>query len=178
VNPLPRLLGYARPYRGRFLAASVAMVLYAAATAAVAALIRPLIDNVLPKGTGLSSWCTWLLAIYVVKGAGAYASTYLMTDIGQRVVRDLVGAGEAEVSRPGREAPPPPPLGGEVAGHPAHRVARHDRRPRDRRRGVERGHRRILRNWLAGQSPTLMTFAGYRRQNASNSGVLRPSLGG
>jgi subfamily B ATP-binding cassette protein MsbA len=89
VNPLPRLLGYARPYRGRFVAATVAMVLYAAATAAVAALIRPLIDNVLPQGTGLSSWCTWLLAIYVVKGAGAYASTYLMTDIGQRVVRDL-----------------------------------------------------------------------------------------
>src|SRR4051794_34864233 len=89
VNPLPRLLGYARPYRGRFVAATAAMVIYAAATAAVAALIRPLIDHVLPHGTGLTSWCAWLLAVYVVKGVGAYASTYLMTDIGQRVVRDL-----------------------------------------------------------------------------------------
>jgi subfamily B ATP-binding cassette protein MsbA len=89
VNPLQRLLGYARPYRGRFVAASAAMVLYAAATAAVAALIRPVIDKVLPEGTGLSSWCTRLLIVYVVKGASAYASTYLMTDIGQRVVRDL-----------------------------------------------------------------------------------------
>jgi subfamily B ATP-binding cassette protein MsbA len=89
VNPLQRLLGYARPYRGRFVAASAAMVLYAAATAAVAALIRPVIDKVLPEGTGLSSWCTKLLIVYVVKGASAYASTYLMTDIGQRVVRDL-----------------------------------------------------------------------------------------
>jgi len=89
VNPLQRLLGYARPYRGRFVAATAAMVLYAAATAAVAALIRPVIDKVLPEGTGLSSWCTKLLIVYVVKGASAYASTYLMTDIGQRVVRDL-----------------------------------------------------------------------------------------
>jgi subfamily B ATP-binding cassette protein MsbA len=83
------MLGYARPYRGRFVAATAAMVLYAAATAAVAALIRPVIDKVLPEGTGLSSWCTKLLIVYVVKGASAYASTYLMTDIGQRVVRDL-----------------------------------------------------------------------------------------
>jgi subfamily B ATP-binding cassette protein MsbA len=89
VNPLQRLLGYARPYRGRFVAASAAMVLYAAATAAVAALIKPVIDKVLPEGTGLSSWCTKLLIVYVIKGASAYASTYLMTDIGQRVVRDL-----------------------------------------------------------------------------------------
>jgi ATP-binding cassette, subfamily B, bacterial MsbA len=89
VNPLQRLLGYARPYRGRFVAASAAMVLYAGATAAVAALIKPVIDKVLPEGTGLSSWCTKLLIVYVIKGASAYASTYLMTDIGQRVVRDL-----------------------------------------------------------------------------------------
>jgi ATP-binding cassette, subfamily B, bacterial MsbA len=89
VNPLPRLLGYARPYRGRFVAATAAMIVYAAATAAVAALIRPLIDHVLPHGTGLPSWCAWLLAVYAVKGTAAYASTYLMTDIGQRVVRDL-----------------------------------------------------------------------------------------
>ncbi len=89
MNPLQRLLGYARPYRGRFVAASAAMVLYAASTAAVAALISPVIDKVLPQGTGLRSWCTKLLIVYVVKGASAYASTYLMTDIGQRVVRDL-----------------------------------------------------------------------------------------
>jgi subfamily B ATP-binding cassette protein MsbA len=89
VNPLYRLFGYARPYRGRFAAAIAAMVVYAAATAAVAALIRPVIDQVLPKGEGLSRWCTQLLLVYVVKGLGAYASAFVMTDIGQRVVRDL-----------------------------------------------------------------------------------------
>jgi ATP-binding cassette, subfamily B, bacterial MsbA len=65
------------------------MVLYAGATAAVAALIKPVIDKVLPEGTGLFSWCTKLLIVYVIKGGSAYASTYLMTDVGQRVVRDL-----------------------------------------------------------------------------------------
>ncbi len=89
MNPLQRLLGYARPYRGRFVAATSAMILYAAATAAVAALIRPVIDKVLPTGAGLRSWCTALLVVYIIKGSSAYASTYLMTDIGQRVVRDL-----------------------------------------------------------------------------------------
>jgi subfamily B ATP-binding cassette protein MsbA len=65
------------------------MVVYAAATAAVAALIKPVIDNVLPTGNGLYTWCVLLLVVYTFKGIGAYASTYVMTDIGQRVVRDL-----------------------------------------------------------------------------------------
>ncbi|MBW8896249.1 MAG: ABC transporter permease, partial [Acidobacteria bacterium] len=86
MNPLHRLFGYARPYRGRFVAAIAAMLVYAAATAAVAALIQPVIDNVLPQGNGLSRWCTALLIVYVVKGLGAYASAFVMTDIGQRVV--------------------------------------------------------------------------------------------
>jgi subfamily B ATP-binding cassette protein MsbA len=89
VNPLHRLFGYARPYRGRFAVAIAAMVVYATATAAVAALIQPVIDKVLPTGEDLFIWCTALLIIYVVKGLGAYASAFVMTDIGQRVVRDL-----------------------------------------------------------------------------------------
>jgi subfamily B ATP-binding cassette protein MsbA len=89
VNPLHRLFGYARPYRGRFAVALTAMVVYAAATAAVAALIKPVIDQVLPKGERLVSWSIALLLVYIVKGLGAYASAFVMTDIGQRVVRDL-----------------------------------------------------------------------------------------
>jgi subfamily B ATP-binding cassette protein MsbA len=89
VNPLHRLFGYARPYRGRFAVAIAAMVVYATATAAVAYLIRPVIDQVLPYGTGLLQWCVALLLVYLVKGLGAYASAFVMTDIGQRVVRDL-----------------------------------------------------------------------------------------
>ena len=61
-HPLRRLLGFSRPYRGRFLLALLAMVVYAGASAGVA---------------------------YLAKGIGSYFSAYLMTDIGQRVVRDI-----------------------------------------------------------------------------------------
>jgi len=40
VNPLHRLFGYSRPYRGRFIAAVAAMVVYAAANAGVHSLTR------------------------------------------------------------------------------------------------------------------------------------------
>jgi subfamily B ATP-binding cassette protein MsbA len=90
VNPLPRLFAYARPYRGRFAVALAAMLVYAAASAGVAALIRPVIDRVLPGVRGSIIWWSWaILGAYFAKGLGAYFSTYLMTDIGQRVVRDI-----------------------------------------------------------------------------------------
>ncbi len=89
MSSLQRLFGYARPYRGRFAAAIAAMVVYAVATAGVAALIKPVIDQVLPKGERLASWSVALLLVYVAKGLGAYGSAFVMTDIGQRVVRDL-----------------------------------------------------------------------------------------
>ena len=89
MNPLHRLFGYARPYRGRFAAALAAMVVYAVATATVAALIKQVIDEVLPRRERLGSWSLALLLVYLVKGLGAYGSAFVMTDIGQRVVRDL-----------------------------------------------------------------------------------------
>lgn len=89
MNPLPRLFGYARPYRGRFALAVTAMLFYAAASAAVAYLIKPLMDQVLPHRDDLARWSIEVLVVYAVKGLAAYAATFLMTDIGQRVVRDI-----------------------------------------------------------------------------------------
>jgi ATP-binding cassette, subfamily B, bacterial MsbA len=98
VSPLPRLLGYSRRYKGRFVVAFAAMLLYAAASAAVAYLIKPIIDEGLqptgarahlPDPRTLLFWSSAVLIAYLVKGLGAYFSAYLMTDIGQRVVRDL-----------------------------------------------------------------------------------------
>jgi len=89
VNPLPRLFGYARPYRGRLVVAIAAMAFYAGASAYVAYLIRPLIDQVLPDRQQLGQWSLAIVLAYAVKGLGGYASSFLMTDIGQRVVRDL-----------------------------------------------------------------------------------------
>ena len=89
MNPFFRLLEFARPHRGRLIAALVAMLLYAAASAGVAALIQPIFDQVLPKRENLFAVSAALLSIYFVKGIAAYLSGYLMTDVGQRVVRDV-----------------------------------------------------------------------------------------
>lgn len=89
MNPLHRLIGYSRPYRGRFVVALAAMIVYAAANAFVAYQIKPLIDHVL-KGQLAFAWFAWaVIGGYFAKGVGGYFSTFLMTDIGQQVVRDI-----------------------------------------------------------------------------------------
>ena len=89
MNPLPRLIAYARPYRGRFTAAIAAMIVYAAANAGIVAQIRPMIDKVLAGDMVFQLFASIIIGGYLVKGIGAYFSTYLMTDVGQRVVRDI-----------------------------------------------------------------------------------------
>ncbi len=98
MSAFQRLLEYARPYSGRLVAAVAAMLFYAAASAGLVTLIKPLMDSVLSRRLDLAFWGipvdlrTWsiaVLAIYFFKGLGAYFSTYLMTDVGQRVVRDV-----------------------------------------------------------------------------------------
>src|SRR6476619_5445727 len=75
------------------------MLLYAAAAAGLTTLIKPLTDGVLTHQLAPLSfwgvrmnWRAWgvsVMAIYLAKGLGAYFSSYLMTDVGQRVVRDI-----------------------------------------------------------------------------------------
>jgi subfamily B ATP-binding cassette protein MsbA len=89
VSVLGRLLQYAQPHRARLAAALAAMLLYGAASAGLAALIQPIFDEVLPSRQNLAPIAVAILVIYVIKGGSAYLSGYLMTDVGQRVVRDL-----------------------------------------------------------------------------------------
>jgi len=89
VSAFRRLLTYARPYRGLFVLAVAAMILYAAADAALVYLVKYIIDRVLVAHTGLVWVSTTILILYLCKGIGTFLSTYLMTDVGQRVVRDL-----------------------------------------------------------------------------------------
>jgi ATP-binding cassette, subfamily B, bacterial MsbA len=89
VSALNRLLAYARPHRARLAGALAAMVIYAAASAALATLVKPIFDSVLPARERLISTIVAILIVYAAKGIGAYLSQYLMTDVGQRVVRDL-----------------------------------------------------------------------------------------
>jgi subfamily B ATP-binding cassette protein MsbA len=89
VNALLRLLEYARPYRARLALAVAAMIVYGVGSGGVVLQVRPILDEVLPSKARLSQTIGAILVLYFVKGLGAYLSSYLMTDVGQRVVRDL-----------------------------------------------------------------------------------------
>src|SRR5688572_6676345 len=65
------------------------MIVYGIASAGIAYLIKPIFDEVLPTGQSLDFVASAVLGLYLFKGVGAYLSSYLMTDVGQRVVQDL-----------------------------------------------------------------------------------------
>jgi ATP-binding cassette, subfamily B, bacterial MsbA len=89
VNALLRLLRYSAPYRLRLGWAIGAMLVYAAASAGLAYLIKPILDSVLPRQEQVSQVAWAIVGLYLMKGIGGYFSDYLMADVGQRVVRDL-----------------------------------------------------------------------------------------
>ena len=89
MNPFIRLLRYAGPYRLRFVAALAAMLVYAGASVGLAKIIKDILDTVLPLGQDVGLTGALIIGYYILKGLGSYFSNYLMTDIGQRVVRDI-----------------------------------------------------------------------------------------
>lgn len=89
MSALRRLLRFAAPYRGRLLAAFAWMVLYAAASACLTALIKWVFDDVLERQANVGVVSSAIVGFYLLKGLGSYFSTYLMADVGQRVVRDV-----------------------------------------------------------------------------------------
>ena len=89
---LQRLFEYATPYRVRLAWATVGMVVYAAGSAGLAYLIKPIFDSVLPKQQDVARIAWAIVGVYLLKGIGSYVSSYLMADVGQRVVMDLRNA--------------------------------------------------------------------------------------
>jgi subfamily B ATP-binding cassette protein MsbA len=89
LNVFLRLLEFGRPYRGRLTTALVAMIVYGAASLLLLSQISPILDEVLPKRENLVRTIVAILVLYFIKGISAYLSGYLMTDVGQRVVRDI-----------------------------------------------------------------------------------------
>jgi ATP-binding cassette, subfamily B, bacterial MsbA len=81
-----RLLRYATPHRAVIIGAALAMAVYGAASAALAYLIKPIIDDVLTSRGDLALVTASILAIYLLKGIGGYFSSYLMEGLGHRVV--------------------------------------------------------------------------------------------
>src|SRR4029079_2298990 len=86
---LRRLFAYSRPYRGRLAWAIVGMIVSAIGSAGLAYLIKPIFDNLLPRQQDVAFVAWAIVAVYLLKGMGSYASSYLMADVGQRVVMDL-----------------------------------------------------------------------------------------
>jgi subfamily B ATP-binding cassette protein MsbA len=89
---LRRLFGYALPYRTRLGWALVGMIIYAIGSAGLAYLIKPIFDSLLPKQQDVAFIAWAVVGVYFLKGLGSYASSYLMADVGQRVVMDLRNA--------------------------------------------------------------------------------------
>src|SRR6185503_10842237 len=65
------------------------MLLYGAGTAGTMAYIKPILDEALPNQERLLPTIVAILVMFFLKGLGSYLSSYVMTDVGQRVVRDL-----------------------------------------------------------------------------------------
>src|SRR5207342_2213806 len=86
---LRRLFRYAIPYRSRLGWAILGMIVYAVGSAGLAYLIKPIFDNVLPKQQDVGRIAWAIVVVYLLKGIGSYVSSYLMADVGQRVVMDL-----------------------------------------------------------------------------------------
>jgi ATP-binding cassette, subfamily B, bacterial MsbA len=91
-STLRRLFGYAMPYRGRMAWAFCGMVLYAVGSAGLAWLIKPIFDKVLPNQQQVSFVVWGIIIANLLKGIGSYVSSYLMADVGQRVVMDVRNA--------------------------------------------------------------------------------------
>ena len=89
MSELRRLFQQARPYRGRFLLACGAMVGYAASSAGLTYLIKPVFDEVLIQQVHLRPVALAIIVLYLAKGLSSYFSTYLMSWVGQRTVMDL-----------------------------------------------------------------------------------------
>ncbi|HEX9726360.1 MAG TPA: ABC transporter ATP-binding protein, partial [Vicinamibacteria bacterium] len=89
MSELRRLLQQARPYRWRFVLACGAMVGFAATSAGLAYLIKPIFDEVLIQQVNLGPVALAIVVLYLAKGVFSYFSTYLMSYVGQRTVMDL-----------------------------------------------------------------------------------------
>src|SRR5262245_27731571 len=86
---LRRLFAYSRPYRSRLFWAVVGMLVYAIGSTGLAALIQPIVDKGLLSQERVAFVAWAIVGVYFLKGVGSYVSSYLMADVGQRVVMDL-----------------------------------------------------------------------------------------
>jgi len=88
-----RLLGYVRPYRKQFVIAVLGMVGYALTDTAFAALMKPMLDGgfVEQNKNSILFVPLMIIGIFVLRGVAGFASTYYISWIGWRVIKQLRG---------------------------------------------------------------------------------------
>ena len=88
---LGRILGFARPYRGRLASALALTLLGAAVWLTVPLGLRALLDAVFEEGNGglLDGLALGLLGLFVVQFGLSFGGSYLLEWTGERVVADL-----------------------------------------------------------------------------------------
>ncbi len=86
-----RLLSYLKPYRNRFLLASLFMVLISGSTGAAALIVQPILDDIfMSKNESTLGYLPFgVILIYSIRGLGRYFASSKMQIIGQLAVRDI-----------------------------------------------------------------------------------------
>jgi subfamily B ATP-binding cassette protein MsbA len=141
MRDLRRLLRFLRPHRGSLLIAALCLVGVSLATVALAALLRPLFDQVLASGEGAAEGAgdlagaaaplgaagraaadaaIWglplaLVALYLSKGVMAFGAVYLLSRTAHQVVGRIRQEGFAALQRQGADLLERHPSGGLVS---------------------------------------------------------------
>jgi len=86
-----RLLGFLTPYKARLSIAIACMIVLAACTAAMAWMLKPVLDEALSGKNGQLIYIIpgLIIVLYVIKGAAYFGQAYTMGYIGQKVIFDL-----------------------------------------------------------------------------------------
>jgi ATP-binding cassette, subfamily B, bacterial MsbA len=88
-----RMLGYVRPYIPGLAAAMTCMIFVSAFHGSIAFLVKPALDDIFIRkdASRLTVIPLAVLAVYLFKGLFDFAQHYLMSGVGQKVVRDIRG---------------------------------------------------------------------------------------
>lgn len=88
-----RLLSYIKPYRRQFIIAVLGMIGYAITDTAFAALMKPMLDGsfVEQDRNAILFVPLMIVGIFVLRGVAGFASTYYISWIGWRVIKQLRG---------------------------------------------------------------------------------------
>ncbi|MGO9566488.1 MAG: lipid A export permease/ATP-binding protein MsbA [Desulfomonilaceae bacterium] len=86
-----RMLKYLKPYGGKLVLAGICMVGVAGLTAYLASLVKPALDDIfVEKNSAMLVWIPAMVGlVYMLKGVCDFGQYYLMSYIGQSIIRDL-----------------------------------------------------------------------------------------